>query len=63
LLTEKGIELAPIITEIILWSDKNLREHNSEMFSIAEAGFKQDKSKVTEGIQNNYRQLVRRTLG
>lgn len=63
LLTEKGIELAPVITEIILWSDKNLREHNSEMFSIAEAGFHQEKSKVTVGIQNNYRQIVRETLG
>ena len=62
LLTEKGIELAPIITEIILWSDKNLRHQNTEMFSIAEAGFNQDKSKVIEGIQNNYRQIVRETL-
>jgi DNA-binding HxlR family transcriptional regulator len=62
LLTEKGIALAPIITEIILWSDKNLREHHSEMFSIAEAGFNQDKSKVTAGIQDNYRQLVKETL-
>ena len=63
LLTEKGIELAPVITEIILWSDKNLRVQNVEMFSIAEAGFNQDKSKVTEGIQNNYRQLVQEILG
>jgi DNA-binding HxlR family transcriptional regulator len=63
LLTEKGIELAPIITEIILWSDKNLRDQNAEMFSIVEAGFNKNKSKVTEGIQNNYRQLVRETLG
>ena len=62
LLTEKGIELAPIITEIILWSDKNLRVQNAEMFSITEAGFHQDKSKVTEGIQNNYRKIVRETL-
>lgn len=63
LLSEKGIELAPIMTEIILWSDKNLRVQNAEMFSIAEAGFNQDKSKVTEGIQNNYRQLVQEILG
>ena len=63
LLTEKGIELAPIITEIILWGDKNLRGQNAEMFSIAETGFDQDKSKVTESIQNNYRQLVQEILG
>ena len=63
LLTAKGIELAPIITEIILWSDKNLRGQNAEMFSIAEAGFDQDKSKVTEDIQKNYRQIIQETLG
>lgn len=63
LLTEKGIELAPIITEIILWSDKNLRNQNLKMYPIAEAGFNQDKTKVTEGVQNNYRQIVRETLG
>lgn len=62
LLTEKGIELAPILTEIILWSDKNLREQNQEMFSIADAGFDQDKSKVTTGIQANYRDIVRKIL-
>ncbi|MEZ4911595.1 MAG: helix-turn-helix domain-containing protein [Saprospiraceae bacterium] len=58
LLTEKGIELAPIITEIILWSDKNLRKQNPDMYSLANAGFNQDKSKVTMGIQNNYREMV-----
>lgn len=62
LLTEKGIELAPVLTEVILWSDKNLRAQNAEMYSIAEAGFDQDKTIVTAGIQNNYRQIVRDTL-
>ncbi|WP_439127475.1 winged helix-turn-helix transcriptional regulator [Polaribacter sp.] len=63
LLTEKGIELAPLLTEVILWSDKNLRAQNTAMFSIAEIGFNKDKTKVTAGIQNNYRQLKRETLG
>lgn len=63
LLTEKGIELAPVITEIILWSDKNLRKQNANMYSIAEAGFNQDKVKVTEGIQNNYRKMVQSLIG
>lgn len=62
LLTEKGIELAPVISEVILWSDKHLRSQNPEMFSIADAGFDKDKTTVTEGIQNNYRQLVWNTL-
>lgn len=63
LLTEKGIELAPIITELIFWSHKNLRDQNPTMFSMAEAGLHQDKSKVTEGIQHKYRQLVQQTVG
>ncbi|MCF8262723.1 MAG: helix-turn-helix transcriptional regulator [Melioribacteraceae bacterium] len=63
LLTEKGIELAPVITEIILWSDKNLRKQNVNMYSIAEAGFNQDKAKVTEGVQNNYREMVQLLIG
>ncbi len=63
LLTEKGIELAPVITEVILWSDKNLRKQNANMYSIAEAGFNQDKEKVTEGIQNNYRKMVQSLIG
>ncbi len=63
LLTDKGIALAPIITEIILWSDRNLRGQNGNMFSIAQAGFNKDKAKVTEGIQKNYRQLLHRLLG
>lgn len=63
LLTEKGIELAPIITELIFWSHMNLRDQNPTMFSMAEAGLHQDKSKVTEGIQRKYRQLVKQTVG
>ena len=63
LLTEKGLALIPVLVELALWSDKNLRVQNAEMFSIAEAGFNQDKSKVTKGIQNNYRQLVQEILG
>lgn len=58
LLTEKGIALAPVITEIILWSDKNMRSQNPAMFSLADAGFHQDKSKIIAGIQTRYRQIV-----
>lgn len=63
LLTEKGIELASIIVEVILWGDKNMRVQNAEMFQITEAGFKQDKLKFTEVIQSKYRKIVRETLG
>jgi DNA-binding HxlR family transcriptional regulator len=63
LLTEKGIELAPVITEIILWADKNMRSQNPKMYFLADAGFDQDKSKVTEGVQNRYRQIVNSLIG
>lgn len=63
LLTEKAIGLAPVIVEIILWSDKNMRSQNPEMFSIADAGFDQDKWGITEGIQTKYRQMVQALMG
>lgn len=31
LLTEKGIDLAPLIMELVLWSDKYIREYNTKM--------------------------------
>jgi len=63
LLTEKGIELAPIILELIVWSDKNLRGQNPEMPSISQLGDIGDKSALTAGIQDNYRSLIQETLG
>lgn len=53
LLTEKGIAIAPIITEIVLWSSLNINPENSV------SGMIKDKSAFTVGVQNNYRQLVR----
>lgn len=31
LLTEKGIDLAPLILEIVIWSDKYVRDYNPNM--------------------------------
>ena len=33
LLTEKGIDLAPLILEMVLWSDKYVRSYNTKMNS------------------------------
>lgn len=52
LLTEKGIGLAPLITEIVLWSSENLNPQN------AISGMIKDKSTFTEGVQNKYRGIV-----
>jgi DNA-binding HxlR family transcriptional regulator len=63
LLTEKGIALAPMMIELILWSDKNIRQFNSAMFSIADKGFNTDKTILIENMQKGYRALVKSTLG
>lgn len=57
LLTEKGIAIAPIITEIILWSSANLDMQNTV------SGMIKDKSAFIEEVQNNYRQIVRSLIG
>ena len=62
LLTEKGIALAPMLTEIILFSDKNFRQFNRKMLSISDKGFNNDKSIVIQNIQNGYRELVQKTV-
>ena len=60
LLTEKGIDLAPIILEIVLWSDKYVRVYNPEMNSYEEQHL--DKSKVIQRTQKEYRRLVRQII-
>ena len=62
LLTEKGIELAPVITELIYWSDNNLREQNPEMPLISQISDISDKSALISSIQNSYRELIKETL-
>jgi DNA-binding HxlR family transcriptional regulator len=63
LLTEKGISLAPLLIEIILFADKNIRKFNPKMLSISDKGFDNDKSIVIQNIQNGYRKFVQNTIG
>jgi len=60
LLSEKGVDLAPLIVEYTLWGDKYMREYN-EINSIP--GLNSDKSLVIDTIQNNYKEMVRQVLG
>ncbi len=54
LLTNKGVELAPIVIEYTLWGNKWMREFNR----IDDLdGLKADKSEVIKGIQQNYLEL------
>jgi DNA-binding HxlR family transcriptional regulator len=55
LLTEKGISLAPIIIELTLWGDTNMREFNE--IDIIES-LKTDKSIIIDTVQNNYSSML-----
>ena len=55
LLTDKGIELAPIIIEFSLWGDKWMREFNQ--VDIIE-GLNADKSVIIKTVQDNYKVML-----
>lgn len=55
LLTDKGIELAPIIIEFTLWGDKWMKEFN-EIDTID--GLDNDKSIIIKTVQDNYTDMV-----
>ncbi len=50
LLTEKGIDLAPLILEIVIWSDKYVRAYNKDMNP-----FDNEKTNMVSLVQNEYR--------
>ena len=55
LLTDKGIDFAPIIIEFSLWGDSNMREFNE--IDIID-GLKADKSMIIDTVQNNYNSML-----
>lgn len=60
LLTEKGIDLAPLILEIVLWSDKYVRNYNPNMNAFESDGT--NKELMIESAQREYRQFSRQFL-
>ncbi len=52
LLTEKGLELVPVIMELVIWSDRYVREYNHGMNDYDTAAI--DKSTAIDHAQNNY---------
>lgn len=60
LLTEKGIDLAPLIMEIALWSHKNVRAYNTKMNTYEKYNI--DKSKTIENTQKEYRNWVSKII-
>lgn len=57
LLTEIGIDMAPIIMELVIWSDKHVRLHNPGMNSHTIGDI--HKSTIVENTQKEYRDFVR----
>ena len=55
LLTDKGIDFAPIIIEFSLWGDSNMREFNE--IDVID-GLKADKSMIINTLQNNYNSML-----
>lgn len=60
LLTEKGIDLAPIIMELVLWSDKYLRAYNPNMNDFERQNI--NKVQFIERAQNDYRAFFNQTI-
>jgi DNA-binding HxlR family transcriptional regulator len=64
LLTEKGLALTPVIVELSIWSDENVRELNSIMRDSPEiAIMKSNKNAFIQMIQENYRAKVSEVVG
>lgn len=55
LLTERGVALAPIILELVLWSDKYVRDFNPQMNPHKT---NMDKTKIIENTQATYVQFA-----
>jgi len=52
LLTEKGLDLAPLILELVIWSDTYVREYNHNMNDFDTKAI--DKTIAIQHAQNNY---------
>jgi len=59
LLTEKGIELAPLIMELVLWSDKYIRAYNDNMNTLEN---ETDKQSLIISTQDGYRAFAQQII-
>ena len=58
-LTEKGLALAPLIVELALWSDANLRTVNPGMANTKDlADMKSNKEQFISDLRSNYQKLL-----
>lgn len=61
LLSEKGIDLAPLILEVVLWSDKYVRAYNPNMNDYDDEGL--SKVQIIENVQKEYREFILKVIG
>ncbi len=62
-LTEDGLSLTPVIVELALWSDKNLREFNPIMRQSDELELmKNNKEEFISAIKGNYKEKLATTM-
>jgi DNA-binding HxlR family transcriptional regulator len=57
-LTQKGLGLLPVIAEITLWSDENVRELNTSMIKEDYNNVRTNKQKFLEGVKEAYLQSI-----
>jgi len=60
LLTEKGMDLAPMILEIVVWSDKYVRAYHPTMNVNTTAGM--DKMLVIDSVQKEYQEFTQQII-
>lgn len=61
LLTEKGIDLAPLILEVVIWSDKHVRMYNPHMNPFKKEDLNREKAVLT--VQQGYRKFAEELIG
>jgi DNA-binding HxlR family transcriptional regulator len=63
LLTEKGLSLTPLLIELAVWSDKNLRDiHPSIVNGKSMKLLRTDKAALASTIEKNYREKLATTF-
>jgi DNA-binding HxlR family transcriptional regulator len=53
-LTEKGLKLIPVIAELTLWSDENIRELNPIMVEVDRENLRNNRQAVVDAIKQQY---------
>ena len=59
ILTQKGISLVPVLIELTIWSDANIRDFNDEIITgnLIDS-IKENKEKFIRNLQENYKETT-----